>query len=413
MLNKISRYAIIVILVVVAAVFLPRFYWKALGKSTSRPTVYYSPVLDDFVYSQTGASGVMEYQDLSGGSYTIKEYQQLLPFLYARNLEKWGVLPESIKGLPVTVHFIQKNLQYSRLRPYELNDPGVALYPLFESESDFTTLEYPNELFRIRERMEFITAATNTVDERLSVLFTEKLESLGFQFPARMIAGNPTNMKPFDEGYFILDSQNDLFHVKMAKGQPYCVPIPKPADMDIRYISVTENPRREFYGMILTQADEVYLIMYDAYRLVKLPLVDFDPDEMSFGLLIDPLNSTIQYSGKGTVKTLVTDRAYNVLAENVMHWVTNEEKAVGRIEKYLFPFCLNTRVGNSRFLHLDFEYYGPHSLFGVLFFLLLFVGIKYYHKEKIGADWFDLVVVASTGIYGFLAVLLVKTEPWD
>ena len=78
----------------------------------------------------------------------------------------------------------------------------------------------PDDYFRIGKRMEFIVAKTNKVDEAKSKLFTDALSAEGFAFPANLIAGLPTTRKSKDEGYFLTDSREQLFHIKMIKGQP-------------------------------------------------------------------------------------------------------------------------------------------------------------------------------------------------
>ena len=74
-----------------------------------------------------------------------------------------------------------------------------------------------------------------------------------FNFPATRIAGNPTNKKPFDEGYFVVDSKNKLYHIKMVKGKPFCKFTHNPDSLEISYMKISEMSLREFYGFLYTK----------------------------------------------------------------------------------------------------------------------------------------------------------------
>jgi len=411
--NKISRYAIIVIMVLVAAVYLPRLYWQVMGKRVHKPRVDYSPTIDEFLIRRSGTDKKARYTDLQGNAYSRKEYEILLPYRYYYNLEKWGVMPDSVDGLAVDISFIRQHSQMVRLHPWDLEVPQVDLYPLFESESEFTKLEFPDDLFRIKDRIEFIRTEDNTVNEEKSVRFTEALEQVGFDFPARLIAGNPTTRKPFDEGYFILDDAGDLYHLKRKKGDPFVVQVPVPPGIEIRTVRIFEYHRKEFYSILITESDEVYLILYDQYRFVQLPADGFDPDQMTFLFYTYPSYRSIQYAGDGTVRTVITDADFNVLAENEEHWITKDEKAAGKFEKYLFPFQISTSETNSQYIHFTIDYNGPGSLLMALFFLILGVIVKRVRRENLQENWFDYVILLAGGIYGFLALLFVKPEPWN
>ena len=58
--------------------------------------------------------------------------------------------------------------------------------------------------------------------------------------------------KPHDDGYFLLDSKGDLFHLKQVKGAPVCRDTGIHPAGGIRYLAVTEDPRTEFYGYFIT-----------------------------------------------------------------------------------------------------------------------------------------------------------------
>ena len=78
-------------------------------------------------------------------------------------------------------------------------------------------LEMPGDLFRLKDNIEFIDPETNTVKEEKSNLFMKVFIQKGFKFPAKRVAGNPSTRKAYDEGYFIIDSNDKIFHLKTGE----------------------------------------------------------------------------------------------------------------------------------------------------------------------------------------------------
>jgi hypothetical protein len=96
-------------------------------------------------------------------------------------------------------------------------------------------------------------------------------------FPAKIIAGIPTIRKKYDQGYFIVDKKEHLFHLKMEKGLPYCVQIRLPENFHILHIDCTDFSNREFYGYIITTDSRVFVLETDTYKLVNWPVENYNP----------------------------------------------------------------------------------------------------------------------------------------
>jgi hypothetical protein len=412
MLNRFSRYAIILIIVVAAEVHLPQFYWKILGKRLPVARIYYSPITDDFVGLHSSEDGVI-YADRAGNQMDRRDFEILLPFYNYRDLDAWGVLPDSVKGIPMDHTYLRLSTQNFRFAPFDLNSPMLDLYPLLESKSDYTRLEMPAELFRIKDRMEFITAATNTINDSLTQLFTRTLQDSGFIFPAREIAGLPSTRKPFDEGYFIIDATHHVFHLKKEQGQPVLRRTPIATDVGIRKMFIAENVRREFYGFLVTWSNQIFLISYDNYHLIPLPLEQYNPNQMRLYFLADPLYRTMQYQNGDTLYCTVTNPNYQIIDTYKEPMLTRSKTKAGQIEKLLFPFVLSTDRSNTTYVHLDFNWNGWRALPGILFMLLLTVVIRRIRREELTGNWLDYIIVGVTGIFGLLGVGLIKPEPWD
>jgi len=415
MTAKISRYSIIILVTVSLSILLPNLYWMIFDKPIRTPQVSFSPIIKDFVFTQTKNNNDDKiYLDTQGNSYDRKSYQALLPFSYYYNLERWGVLPDTIEGIPISISYIRRNTQFVRLRSYYFHTPMIQLYPLFESQSDFARLEMPNEMFRITNRIEFLDARTNSVVDSLSEIYNLALVEQGFQFPARYIAGNPTTRKAFDEGYFIIDAANSVFHLKQIKGKPYCVNTGIPANLNIRYITVQENSRREFYALMVTRENEILLISYDNYKLIRLPVDDFIADEMDLLFTIDPIYRTIKYFNDQELKCIVIDKDYNIIDTYETIWLPKTEWTSSKIAASLFPFQVERENARTDYVLFNLKFNGWLALIGIFLALGITVIVKtVVYRENLKENRFDLLIVAVTGLYGALAVLLIRPEPWD
>jgi hypothetical protein len=264
----------------------------------------------------------------------------------------------------------------------------------------------PKEFFRINNRFEFITAQTNTVNDSMSQQFTKALKNRNFIFPAKGIYGNPTTRKAFDEGYFIVDSANKLFHVKKINGQPYCASVPVPDSFNIKKIFVKENELREQYGLIITQESDVYYIMYDRYRLQKLPLKHYDSANDQLIIVSDLFYRVFNVINDTSIISVVTDRTYETLKTYSETWPGQEQSQAGVVSRYLFPFTLQLTKSTSRYVDFYFDGYHFRALIVNILFVLFTLGLMKKRNIRIPRKWYDLVLVLITGIYGFLGVLI-------
>jgi hypothetical protein len=172
----------------------------------------------------------------------------------------------------------------------------------------------------------------------LTEAFTEALRAVGFVFPATVIGGNPTNLKPFDDGYFIRDSRGHIFHVRRVLNQPEVFKTPIDPDLDILDIIVSEHRRRELHGSIITISGEVYLIIRETYHLIPLPTPRYDPGSMDFKLLIDPLHRTVTISNDQAVHGMAMDTAYQPLRTFTQPNADLTPALVLLLREILFPF---------------------------------------------------------------------------
>ncbi len=217
MLLRIARYTLVFITIITLAIYLPDFFWKAFDQRVSRPYAQYSPVIDDFIIMKGTPEGPV-YHDTKGNDYSRSQADSLLPLFNARQLLFEGRFPDSLRGIKIEPELVRLNSFMIRVNPADISQEQIQLFPLFESQSGRVRLELPETFFRIGKRMEFISTATNTIDKELSRKFNQALREKGFEFPATLISGNPTTRKPFDEGYFVRDSQRPTLSSENDQG---------------------------------------------------------------------------------------------------------------------------------------------------------------------------------------------------
>lgn len=409
MLNKISRYTIILLIVVVTALYLPDFFSMLFDKKVNSPRMNYSVINNEFVYTRYFGMGQIERKDIKGNTYTEREYNQLLPFMHYANLDKWGILPSEIEGVEITSKIIRRNSQMLRISTKDIDPPIVPLNIMFEAEPDYASLMIPDDVFRLGKTIEFLDPTTNSVLEEKSKKFQDAMINAGFKFPAKLSAANQTNRKPFDEGYFIVDANDNIFHLKMIKNEPVIVNTGIGSEIPVRQIFINENSRKEFYGWILSEDNQVYLITYDNYKLRQIPTgsdiegQSYVADDMTFRFYIYPVNKHIEVRGDGFSHMIILDNDFNIKAEHSMEWTPYNKRASSIVKSYVFPFELTT-YDPLKHVKLSIITYWWQGLVGIgLSLVALFV---FSRKRPI----LDYVIVLFTGVFGLIGVLLIKPE---
>jgi len=413
MFPKLSRYALIVLAVVVMSSYLPRLYRMAFDRKTGKTHLFFSPVIKKFVFREmVGEGHRFLTKDETGKDYDRQTFETLIPFVYYKNMDLWGKLPLNIDGRIFDKETIKKNRQVFELKPRMIADrsPRIQVFPLLESKPGVTRLRFPEDVFRMTGRMEFINVDTNEVDKDLTKLFTNALKNAGFTFPARLSAGRVSILKSFDEGYFIVDANDGVYHVKRVGGQPLVIKTPIPANLGIRNIKVAENKKREIYGTLLTDKGVLYLITYDNYRLIKLPLIDYNPDTMDFKLLINPLYRTAVYSDDQTVRAVAMDGMYQPVARYRRVMFSGRRTMNNTVFEALFPFYMKTGDKTSGYLQFDLVRNGWLALIGIALSLLLGVVVMSKRKIELKNNWPDLAIIMFTGLYGLIAVTIIEPE---
>ena len=407
---RISRYILILLIIFISAIIIPKYYWLMFAKNVKAPMVYYSSIKKQFLVTKVENKKYVR-EDAEGHVLTRKQFERLTPLFSFRQLIFRDEMPDTVDGMPMDYKQLKRNYIYLSLRPDDIYYYNIDLYPLIEARPDGPELQIPNEFFRIKNRFEFIDCETNKILPKLSARFNRALIKAGFTFPAVKYFGNPTNMKPFDDGYFVLDSKGKLFHLMRIHNRPYVKEVSIPDDIKIEYILVKELELKEFHGLLVSKDNRLFIISRDHYKIIPLPSKGYDRKTMKVKIMGNLKYRIISLVAKDSIIAYVTDRQYNLIDTYKSKWTSNIKSPAGKVLSVVTPFSLKTTSKNSEFI--DF-YFSFHSWYAIIFNLLLVALtvylLKKYQGREIKSQLIDLLVVLVTGVYGLLAVLLIREE---
>lgn len=410
-MEKISRYLLVVVAILTLAIVLPQMYWMAFEKPARKPFILYSCINDDFMIHRLSEK---TWEDTEGNQYTREEYEQKLPLMFLKQLLASGTMPDSIKGVALNMRDIAREKSFFRLKANEIDAPAPALYPLFESQSGRTLFDLPEDFFRINWRIEFIDAATNMVLEEKSQLFSAALFQYGFLFPAKTVSGLATPRKSVDEGYMIIDSKDQLFHLKMMKGKPYVRRIDVPGDLKISYISCVDFKNKNFYAYLFSDKNEIYILTQGDYELIKWPVEGFDRSNSDLKIYGDLFNYTVVIESENQFKVIALDPDYQVVDTYTETWKLKEEQTEGKIFASIFPAQVSMTSDSSKFIRF---YVSISKGLNWVFLSLILMAFHFIwlfkRKAKLKNHLADLGIVAVSGIFGLIAIWIFPNKFFD
>jgi hypothetical protein len=397
------------LIIALSAVALPRLYAMAFAPDIAPTHMFYSPVKRDFVFREHRGGHDFAYASASGETFGRRAFETSLPFIYYRNMALWGLLPVEIDGVLYDEDAIRDARQVFELKAREIagRSPQIPVYALLDSDPGKAGLSFPEDVFRMTDdAMEFVHVDANRVDPALTGRFTAALEAAGFAFPAKLVAGRQTILKPFDAGVFLVDAEGAVFHVRRTGDTPVVRRTPIPADLGIRTIKVIENAARAFLGIVLTEDGRLFLLRAESYALVALPVEGYDPDRMDYKLLVNPVAPTAVYGDGAIVRATAMTAAFEPVARHARAVPDASGMLQDRVAKALFPFVLEIAAERGGYLGWRVELGGwPAALTN----LLLALGAVVAARLRGGAAGWSLgaaLLPAAAGVYGVIALAL-------
>lgn len=390
---------------VIALWLVPALVKKATYSPDKYPFTYYSSGLKKIcIVDRSDKQYPM--RDMEGNKYTDAECDSLMPLFNYRQLMANGALPDSIDGVEITPQLLRTKSVMYRYTPKEMDAPQERLHVLFEAMPKRLGLEMPGDFFRMDDNIEFIDAATNTVNAEKSRLFAAELNKRGYQFPTEWAAGNPTTRKAYEEGYFCKDANGHVFHVKMVNGRPFVRDTHVSDAVDVAHFAMMEPADKRFYGFMIDKDGYIYILEGDEgkYFPTKLDVPAMNPAEDELLVMGDLLYWTVSITTPTEKKIYALDAAsLKAISEESMQ---GEENLWSKVSEWTLPFYINFETKESGYVYPRVELnsakaFGFNVVLALLAFLL-FPLRSVRGQERV----LKSIYVVLTGVAGLLALLM-------
>lgn len=398
--NKLIYFFILVFASIIGIWAIPSLVKKATYTPDDYPFVYYSSVLKELCFVDY-KNKENPLSDMSGNVYNSTEFDSLMPLLNYRQLMADGRLPDSIEGYAITPQILRAKSVVFKYTPRDVDTPIPELYVLFESMPKRVGLEVPDDVFRLKDNIEFIDAQTNSINVDKSKTFQDALEKEGFVFPAQWASGNPNPRKPYDEGYFSLDAKGNLFHLKMVNGRPFVKNTN--INLDIASFSMLEVPDKRFYGFLFSRKGDVYIIEGNdgKYNPVKLDIPPINLRQDDLMVIGNLLYWTVSVSSS-------TGRNYYALHTDNLKCITDYriDRTANRwdnVSKWVSPFYLTFEDRNSDYVKPNIHFTGFYA-FGINA-LLAIVWCLFITNPRMKRIY-GAIYILLTGVAGLVALLI-------
>lgn len=395
-------YTILILTTLIGLWMIPSLVKKATYTPDSYPFVYYSDGLKELA--------IIDYKDkktpltdLKGNKYTTAQFDSLMPLLNYRQLMADGRLPDSIEDQAITPPLLRSKTVVFKYGPAEMQTPESGLYILFESMPKRVGLEMPEDVFRMKNKIEFIDVNTNTINEEKSNLFQQVLEKEGYNFPSKLVVGNPNPRKAYDEGHFCLDAKGNLFHMKMVNGRPFVRNTHVGDSLNIAYFSILEVSDKRFYGFLFSKQGNIYIVesAEGKYKPLKLdiPPINLNKDQISImGNLLYWTVSVTTSAGRNYygLKTETLEK----IAE---YSIDRKENKWDKVSAWLFPCYITLQQPDSDYIQPQVHFTG---IWAIVINVLLAIIIIFVSSRTTKKKIFNSLYVLLTGIAGFIAILI-------
>lgn len=385
---------------------LPALIKIVTDEPNDAPFVYYSAVLKDLCFIEYDDSKD-PIHDTKGNVYSTQQFDSILPLLNYRQRVADGTLPDSLNGRRITPALLADKNVIFRFSPDKIFKPECGLYIMYESEPKRLSEPGPTDVFRFTDGITFIDTETNSVEKEKSEMFTQALKGAGYSFPSQWIRGDLNPMKAYDEGYFSLDSNGELFHIKMVKGKPYVKNTHISNQIKVDQFIMSEVKDKRFYGYLFDKQGGVYIVenQKENYVPVKLEIDPFDIKNDELFIMGNLMYWTVTISKQDHLAYygLQTDDLKQVTKQIYKQSIRKGDIVTG----WLFPTYLTFEKTNTQFVKPQLSFTGYNvCITNLLLSLLSYFVLDIKGKKRT----FGTIYILITGIAGLIALLLSGTR---
>ncbi|MFT3757862.1 DUF4857 domain-containing protein [Thauera sp.] len=357
----ISRLALAVLSVLALAKLLPGYVGQVFPRDYETVLIAYSAGQQRLIFKHY-RSGNWSWSDEQGNPLSEDEMRAALPFAHLRELERLGQLPAEVAGWRFDPEAAARHGTRMRLMPRQLDKPDFPLYTLMESMPGAKGLQTPPDMFRMADRIEFIDAASNRIDEAKSQRYSLALAEAGFTHPARLVADNASTQKAYDNGALLVDAEGRVFHLWQVHGTPRVLRTGTVLPPSVLAIRVLQLPSREYHG-IVTLPDQVLFLDWANHAPQRLPLDGHKPATESLSVEETPLHWEFSHTGHetGVRQFVLAGRQLEPLLRHT--WHEGDADAGKRtlratVMGFLFPFKLEFQIDERTQHQLYFSTFG-------------------------------------------------------
>lgn len=303
--------------IIIVGFFSYNLYINKYKHEFNKYYIFYSPIAKNFIYQKNFGDHQFEYGIKNKETFDRIKYESLLPFVYWRNLDIQGKLPLNINGET----FNKKQIKESRLsfsyNPSLLKKQEVSMYPLINPQSKIGMIKFPEEMLALNNKGINIYDFDNGLNKSLTKELKDLLTLNKVSFPIKNIWGKPTNMKPFDLGYFFIDSKEKLFRVNRYNNKINLEKVNYPDGIKIEFMKISENKKRELAGFAIDSNNSFYIINYKTFEFKKLELKNFDYKTMKLLFISNPKYYLVRYTNEDKYYGTVFNKSFKKLDEDV------------------------------------------------------------------------------------------------
>jgi len=302
------------IAVAVLSIFFVAFQGYALYEDKYKRTfnkyfIFYSPILKEFVYQRNFGAHRFEYGTKDGRRFDRQEYESYLPFVYWRDLDIQKKLPIVIDNKEFDRETIRRSRLSFSYSPEFLEDKEVRFYPLINPDSKVGMIRFPEHMMQLNRLAIKAYNFDDGYNPELSSEINTLVREHGFKMPIVEIWGKATNMKPYDLGYMLLDSNDKLFNLRRRDSVVSFREIDIPKGVELKHITISENRQRKVAGYAIDSESNFYLIDWNfSFRKVELSGFDYKIKKLQF--ISNPKYYLIRYDDGETYHAVVFTRDF-------------------------------------------------------------------------------------------------------
>lgn len=381
---------------------LPYLVQVAVYTPPKYPMVLYSSQLDDIVHIDYH-NREFPMTDSKGNVYTSYESDSLMPLLNFRQLVSDGRMPDTICGRPTDLRAIANYQVIFHVSPTILHKPAPTAFPIFESMPKRVGNISTDHVFMLSNDVWVYDISQNSFDEVATNIFKSELERRDFVFPAKWVIGNTNPRKKYDEGYFALDDDGKLFHMKLVNDRPFIRNTHLQAPSGWHSFHPYEPNLHNFYGILVSNEGKLARTNIDdngAYYVQWLDIPNIDPETDHVKVMGNYLYWNVSIAKPEGLYTYALNAwTLKFMAKD---YIPAPNNTWDEVRKWVFPFVIKLKHDDTTFIDPRLMDINTNAIW----FNIVLMSIYIYRKRRNGSPvrWYALASILVFGIGAFLAM---------